>query len=124
MVPRRSQDDYAQLLRSSDVGLALMYTPHPSLVPIEMAAAGMTTVTNSYENKDAAALAGISTNLIAAEPTVEDVSAALAEAETAAADLEARSSGSRVGWPSSWDESLDDAVLGRIEQLLQIEPSG
>ena len=30
-----------------------MYTPHPSLVPIEMASAGMLTVTNSFENKTA-----------------------------------------------------------------------
>ena len=35
-----------------------MYTPHPSLVPIEMASAGMLTVTNSFENKTAEALAG------------------------------------------------------------------
>jgi hypothetical protein len=33
-----------------------MYTPHPGLVAIEMAAAGMATVTNTFENKDAAAL--------------------------------------------------------------------
>ena len=30
-----------RLLREHDVGLALMYTPHPSLVPIEMASAGL-----------------------------------------------------------------------------------
>ena len=35
-----------------------MYTPHPSLVPIEMASAGMLTVTNTFENKTADALAG------------------------------------------------------------------
>ena len=34
-----------------------MYTPHPSLVPIEMASAGMATVTNSFENKTADAMA-------------------------------------------------------------------
>ena len=56
------------VLREHDVGLALMYTPHPSLVPIEMASAGMLTVTNSFENKTAEALAAISPNLIAAEP--------------------------------------------------------
>ena len=44
----------AQLLREHDVGLALMYTPHPSLVPIEMASAGMLAVTNTFENKTAA----------------------------------------------------------------------
>ena len=52
-----------------------MYTPHPSLVPIEMASAGMLTVTNTFENKTAEALAAISANLIAAEPTIEAVAA-------------------------------------------------
>ena len=53
--PRRATT--AALLRDHDVGLALMYTPHPSLVPIEMASAGMLTVTNTFENKTAEALA-------------------------------------------------------------------
>ena len=48
-----------------------MYTPHPSLVPLEMASAGMLTVTNTFENKTAEALAAISPNLIAAEPDVD-----------------------------------------------------
>ena len=39
--PRSAQAGYADILRAHDVGLALMYTPHPSLVPIEMASAGM-----------------------------------------------------------------------------------
>ena len=46
-----------------------MYTPHPSLVPMEMARPGMLTVTNTFENKTAEKLAAISPNLIAAEPT-------------------------------------------------------
>ena len=64
-LPRRDQAGYADLLREHDVGLALMYTPHPSLPPIEMAAAGMLTVTNTFETKTADALAAISPNLIA-----------------------------------------------------------
>ena len=53
LLPRSDQSAYADLLRQHDVGLSLMYTPHPSLVPIEMASAGMLTVTNSFENKTA-----------------------------------------------------------------------
>ena len=43
----------ARCCAEHDVGLALMYTPHPSLVPIEMASAGMLAVTNTFENKTA-----------------------------------------------------------------------
>ncbi len=63
LLPRSPQAGYADVLRAHDVGLALMYTPHPSLVPIEMASAGMVCVTNSFENKTAAAMAAISPNL-------------------------------------------------------------
>ncbi len=121
MVPRTTQGEYASLLRSFDVGLALMYTPHPSLVPIEMAAAGMATVTNTFENKDEAALRAISPNLIAAAPTVEGVAAALRTATEAAGDLGARAAGAAVAWPSTWEQALDDEVMARIEALLGVE---
>ena len=83
LLPRADQAAYAELLGEHDVGLALMYTPHPSLVPIEMASAGLLTVTTSFENKTAAALQAISGNLIAAEPTVEGVPPALRSAVAA-----------------------------------------
>ena len=113
LLPRSDQRSYATLLREHDVGLALMYTPHPSLVPIEMASAGMLTVTNTFENKTAAALSAISSNLIASEPTVEgDRGGAVA----AAAGVRTTS---RRGWPAAgsleprWDESFDDALMDR-----------
>jgi hypothetical protein len=121
LIPRTPQAEYRRLLRSFDVGLALMYTPHPGLVPIEMAAAGMSTVTNTFENKDAAALRRISANLIPAEPSVEGVAAALAVAETRTERFEERAQGSQVGWATSWDDALDDELLARVERLLGID---
>jgi GT2 family glycosyltransferase len=118
LLPRAAQADYAALLRAHDVGLALMYTPHPSLVPIEMACAGMLTVTNTFENKTADALAAISPNLIAAEPSVEAVAAALCDATAAAADVERRVRGSRVDWSRDWDAAFDDELLARVAGLL------
>ncbi|MFN8161814.1 MAG: hypothetical protein U0R52_12310 [Solirubrobacterales bacterium] len=118
LLPRRAQEGYAELLRSCDVGMALMYTPHPSLVPIEMAAAGMPTVTSTFENKDAAALARISPNLIAAEPSVEGVRSALESAERASASHADRAAGSQVSWPTDWDTALADPVMAEVERLL------
>lgn len=43
--------DYARLLSEASVGISLMISPHPSYPPFEMAAAGLVTVTNDYENK-------------------------------------------------------------------------
>lgn len=118
MVPRRAQREYAALLRSCDVGLALMYTPHPSLVPIEMAAAGMVAVTNTYENKDAASLQAISPNLRAVAPRVAEIAAALGEAAAGAGDLASRAAGSHVGWPSRWEDALDEPFMAGLEEWI------
>lgn len=119
LFPRSAQGSYAEILRAHDVGLALMYTPHPSLVPIEMASAGMLTVTNSFENKTAEAMAAISSNLIVAEPTIEEVSAALAAAAAAAGDYERRARASAVRWSRDWDDSYDDELLDRLATFLE-----
>jgi hypothetical protein len=119
LLPRSAERDYAALLAEHDVGLALMYTPHPSLVPIEMAAAGLLTVTNTFENKTREALAEISPNLIAAEPTIEAISAALADSVAGAADGERRARGSQVRWSRDWNESFDDGVLDRLRAFMR-----
>lgn len=118
LVPRAAQGDYAALLAEHDVGLALMCTPHPSLVPIEMAAAGMLTVTNTFENKTAEALRAISTNLIADEPTIDTIAAALRAAAAEVGDYERRAAGSQVRWSRDWDTSFDDQLLARVEAFL------
>lgn len=118
MLPRRDQHSYAELLRSHDAGLALMYTPHPSLVPIEMASAGMLTVTNSFENKTAAAMAGISSNLITVEPSIEGVYAGLREAVAGVDDFARRARGSEVRWSRDWNDSFDDPLIDRVTSFL------
>ena len=99
-------------------GLALMYTAHPSLVPIEMAAAGMLAVTNTFENKTQEALAGISSNLIAVDASLESLTAGLREAVGGVDDVERRIRGSEVRWKSNWNDSLDDDLMSRIGSFL------
>jgi glycosyltransferase involved in cell wall biosynthesis len=118
LIPRAGQDAYAQLLRDHDVGLALMYTPHPSLVPLEMASAGMLTVTNCFENKTPEALAAISPNLLAVEPTVDGIAAGLRTAVEGAQDTARRLTGAQVDWSTGWDQSFSDALLDRVIAVL------
>jgi hypothetical protein len=119
LLPRAGQGGYAALLRDHDLGLALMYTPHPSLVPIEMASAGMLAVTNSFENKTPEVLAAISPNIITAEPTIDGVGQALEEAAAGIEDVERRVAGSSVNWSRDWDRSFDDQLMERVEELLR-----
>jgi glycosyltransferase involved in cell wall biosynthesis len=113
LLPRSDQREYARLLREHDVGLALMYTPHPSLVPIEMASAGMIAVTNSFENKTPEAMAAISPNLLAVEPSIDAIAAGLCDAAAAVGDVERRARGSDVRWSRDWNRSFCDELLER-----------
>jgi glycosyltransferase involved in cell wall biosynthesis len=119
LLPRSDQEGYADLLRGHDVGLALMYTPHPSLVPIEMASAGALTVTNSFENKTPDAMAAISSNLITAAPTIEGVASGLLDAAAGVDDFERRARGSEVHWSKDWRRSFGDELLDRVAEFLE-----
>lgn len=119
LLPRQSQETYREVLRSHDLGLSLMYTPHPSLVPIEMAAAGMLVVTNTYANKTKEKLKAISSNLIAVEPTIESIADGLKEAATNIEDYQRRVRGSRVEWATSWDHALGGSVMAKIKEFIQ-----
>ena len=118
LLSKRGQGDYAEVLASHDVGLSLMYTPHPSLVPIEMASAGMVTVTNSYETKTPEAMAEISPNLITAPADLEGIVAALREAVARSDDFASRRTGAEVEWSSDWNRSFDDGLMARIDGLI------
>ena len=117
--PRQSQTGYGELLTGYDVGLALMYAPHPSLVPIEMASAGMLTVTNTFETKTAASMAAISNNIRAVDPGVGPMVAALRETVGECADGEARIRAASVEWSRGWDETFDAETMRQISQLLE-----
>lgn len=119
ILPRKSQGGYGELLAAHDLGLSLMTTPHPSLPPIEMASAGMLTVTNSFENKTGAALAAISPNLITRPPTVPGLVDGLAEAVAGMDDGERRVAGAAVNWSDDWEESLNKDVMERVVSFLR-----
>lgn len=74
-------DDYPAYLRTVDVGLSLMYSPHPSHPPIEMAASGVRVVTNSFGPKD---LSHLSPAISSVPATVPDLTRALRQAWAAA----------------------------------------
>jgi glycosyltransferase involved in cell wall biosynthesis len=118
LLPRQGQREYADLLPRHDVGLSLMFTPHPSLVPIEMASAGMLAVTNRFETKTAAALGEISPNLITVGPSREAIVEGLGAAVAAAEDYQARVAGAAVDWSRDWEQSFNEEVMRRILALL------
>lgn len=118
LVAKTSLEGYIAMMPSFDVGLSLMMTPHPSLVPIEMAAAGMWTVTNTFANKTAEKLADISTNLIGVAPTVEAIVDGLVEAMARVDRIDDRLAGAHVNWPLDWNTAFPPQTIERIRAFM------
>jgi hypothetical protein len=116
---RQPPERYAALLRGHAVGLSLLLSPSPSLVALEMAAAAMPVVTNTFENKSADELEGIAANLIPAQPTIEGIKQGVRSALEASADHERRLRGADVAWSSSWEKSFDPPLVERLVELLE-----
>ncbi|WP_172330602.1 glycosyl transferase family 1 [Mangrovicoccus sp. HB161399] len=70
-------DEYPAFLTTVDLGLALMHSPHPSHLPLEMAAAGVRVVTNSFGPKDLSRLTPL---IRSADPEPAAIARALAAA--------------------------------------------
>jgi hypothetical protein len=118
LVPKTSLQAYIDMMPSFDAGLSLMLTPHPSLVPLEMAAAGMLAVTNTFANKTAERLAEISTNLIGVAPTIDAIQEGLVEAMRRAEDIEGRLAGAQVSWPTDWADAFPEESMRRIRNFV------
>jgi hypothetical protein len=119
LLERADPQAYVALLRSHDVGLALMATPHPSLVSLEMASAAVCTVTNICGVKDRGWLEARSRNFVVTELTATAITAAIRVALRRADDYPARVAGAGLDWPRTWADALDDGLVDRMIDLLR-----
>ena len=126
-LPWMSFDDYAKRVRTADLLLSLMLSPHPSYPPLEMAASGKLVVTNSFSVKTSDRMRAFSPNIIVAEPTAESIGAALENAAGRInAGLPSYDPAGVIDLPSNWDQSMGDVVpelLRRIHELREAPPS-
>ena len=118
LLKRVSLSEYINLLPDYDIGLSLMASPHPSLPPLDMASAGILTVTNTFATKTKEKLIQISPNIIPVYPAVDEIKAGLAEAAHRVDDLESRLSGSNINWPRTWEDTFSPAIMKKIAGFL------
>ncbi|MDB5822769.1 MAG: hypothetical protein JWR21_1473 [Herminiimonas sp.] len=117
-LPWMSFDDYAKRVRTADLMLSLMLSPHPSYPPLEMAASGNLVVTNSFSVKTAERMKATSRNIIVAEPTADSVAAALENAAGRInAGLPSYDPSGAIAMPSNWDESLGEIVTVLLQRI-------
>ena len=108
-------DDYAKLLRNTDIVVSLMLSPHPSYLPFEAASCGALTITNSYGVKTAEILQNISNNIIVTKPTIAGVEEGLIKALRIHNDSEYRKKGCEIKYPRNWDTSFADVLPAAME---------
>ena len=121
ILPRTNLEEYQKILPLFDIGISLMYTPHPNLVTLEMASAGMIVVTNEFKNKTQETLSKISNNILVANPTLTSISETFLASLKRVTNIENRIKGSRVDWATNWDEALNDQVINQIRKFIENE---
>lgn len=78
---------YSSFLKTIDLGLCLMYTPHPSYPPLDIAASGGVVLTNAYKNKKTL---HYSSNIITSKIEKEEFLRGLEDAVTLSLDFNKR----------------------------------
>jgi hypothetical protein len=112
--------DYAALVRRTDVGLALMYTPHSSYPPLDLAASGAVAVTNRYGRKQS--LAQYSNNIICVDDDLGSLVKGIADGIALARDRTTRMRNYEQNAMSrDWSESFRP-VLQRFAATQQPAP--
>ncbi|WP_156954601.1 rhamnosyltransferase WsaF family glycosyltransferase [Pseudooceanicola nanhaiensis] len=90
MLPKMPKADYEDFLLSGDVGVSVITTPHPGIVHFQMAAYGLTTVTNRTDLRDDLWLSDQNRNLVPVDMTVESIVSGFQKAVAEAEDFEKR----------------------------------
>lgn len=123
ITPRLVQSEYETLLRTFDVGLSLMWAPHPSVLPFELARAGVVTVTNEYGVRTRRRLSKFGFNLVCGEPTIEGIATALGIAAERSFNVQARLKGASLDWPTDWDDVFGPRFMANLETKFAISPA-
>jgi len=108
--------DYAALIGTIDLGLVLMYSPHPSYPPLDLAAGGAVVVTNRYANKTD--LSSYSPNILCADLDRDALVDALRVASRLALDGPSRErnyrqNNLRADWADTFARAIEFAAGDR-----------
>jgi WsaF, C-terminal domain/WsaF, N-terminal domain len=117
-MPWRTYEDYACLIRESDILLCPMLSPHTSYPVLEMAACRKIVVTNAFGSKTAGRLQAISANIIATAPSME----AIRDGIVSAAERLASGSMGDADTTSApdWRTALRDTVISARDMFHEV----
>jgi O-antigen biosynthesis protein len=101
--------DYLEFAKTVDLGLCLMYTPHPSYSPLDLAASGAVVLTNTHANKQS--LDHYSKNIVCADMDDESVLKGLKTAIQLSKDANQRRNtfrANQIQW--DWERSMQQVL--------------
>jgi hypothetical protein len=111
LTQKMSEDDYKTVMSELDIGISLMFAPHPSVVPFEFATTGALVVTNTYENRSAEALVDICANIVPCEISIEGVIGAIERAMSLVDGYERRERQTLRPRSLSWDAIFSTEIV-------------
>jgi hypothetical protein len=104
-----SWDAYCELANTVDLALCLMYTPHSSYPPLDLATSGAVVVTNSFGLKQD--FSRYSANILVAPPSVQALSQALVDGMALAEDtVQRRRNCEQARIPDDWRAALSNIL--------------
>lgn len=120
-LPYMDVESYKKKISNMDLGLSLMLSPHPSMVPIDLALSGAIVVTNTYANKTEEKLQDISKNILAGKPNVDDILLKLEKAVSLVDNLEQRYENAKTSkYCDKYEKMFNQKHLKWIKELYHI----
>jgi hypothetical protein len=109
VVKKMEWSEYTKFLRTVDLGFSLMYTPHPSYPPLDIASSGSVVVTNVFANK--VNLDQYSKNIICSELDIDSLVQSLEAGISLAKDIPLRESNYHENrLLRNWNKSFEVAL--------------
>ena len=119
-LPRMTLKQYADNIGNFDLGLSLMASPHPSLLPMDLAGSGCICVTNTYATKTSDFFAEICDNIIASPPNLDDLVSALSLGVQRSEAVKTRyEAAAAMKYPRNWSESFDDSHIAFVRRVME-----
>ncbi len=113
-------DEYKKALLEYDVGLFLMYAPHPGLVGFEMASAGMIVVVNKFDYRDENYFSEKSKNFVVAELHPDSISEKLRIAVEMSENYPKRIQNAYIPKVRDWDEVFSEDFIREVLKVINM----
>lgn len=117
-LPYMSVGEYKKWITTADLGLSLMLSPHPSMVPIDLSLSGAIVVTNTYKNKDERILQNICENILAGKPEIDSLLQKIKQAVSLVDQHEKRYNNAKEAkYCNSYDNMFGERHLAWLTKL-------